>query len=246
MLERHSLLLAHPDDDLVFMSPTLIHVLRAGHAVQSIYLTAGDAGLGEKYWMPREAGIAAAYTEACGVRDFTVRTHGKIATRASADGRVHLHFLRLPDGMLDAKGSAQSGHTSLTQLWTGACAQLYALDGSACYTRSQLLAQLEELLKKHTPQVLHMLNPGPLAAREHPDHQAAGLFAQAAAQGLDSPPALRAYVGSNSPQRPANVDLSDLHDKQRVFATYARFDDAIDVDDNIYIPMLAREYLAGP
>ena len=244
MRERHSLILAHPDDDLVFMCPTLLQVLRAGHAVQSIYLTAGDAGRPQDYWLAREAGMVAAYAEACGLHaeHFVQEVQGNVASRTAAAGRIRLNFLRLPDGMLDAQGSAPSGHTSLPQLWQGRCATLQALDHSARYTRERLLARLVELLQEQVPHTLHMLNPGPLAPREHPDHQAAALFAQAAAAALSTPPQLRAYVGSNSPTQPANVGAAALAEKQRVFAAYARFDTEIDRENNIYQPMLAREY----
>ena len=49
---------AHQDDDLIFMSPSLLNDVASGVGVWTVYLTAGDAGLGEDYWRGREEGGA--------------------------------------------------------------------------------------------------------------------------------------------------------------------------------------------
>lgn len=58
---------AHPDDDLIFMSPDLLHDVQENACVRTVYVTAGDAGLGEAYWRNREVGTRAAYAEMAGV-----------------------------------------------------------------------------------------------------------------------------------------------------------------------------------
>src|SRR5262245_7566617 len=45
---------AHEDDDLLFLSPDILHAIQAGDTcVRTVYLTAGDAGNDESYWSGR-------------------------------------------------------------------------------------------------------------------------------------------------------------------------------------------------
>src|SRR5258705_4526894 len=44
---------AHEDDSLLFQSPALLRDIQSGHCVQSVFLTAGDAGEGQSYWGAR-------------------------------------------------------------------------------------------------------------------------------------------------------------------------------------------------
>src|SRR5690348_13322199 len=59
---------AHPDDDLLFLSPDLLRAIQAGGNVRTVYMTAGDGGLhASSYWQDRESGVRAAYAEMAGV-----------------------------------------------------------------------------------------------------------------------------------------------------------------------------------
>jgi LmbE family N-acetylglucosaminyl deacetylase len=60
---------AHPDDDLLFLSPDLLDALRSGDDVRTVYLTAGDAGRAQEYWRGRTLGVGAAYATLLGVPD---------------------------------------------------------------------------------------------------------------------------------------------------------------------------------
>nr|OQO23502.1 hypothetical protein B0A51_12418 [Rachicladosporium sp. CCFEE 5018] len=53
-------IVAHQDDDLLFLNPSLLRAVRAGRDIITVYLTAGDAGRPEPYWRGREAGVRAA------------------------------------------------------------------------------------------------------------------------------------------------------------------------------------------
>ena len=241
---RHSYVVAHPDDDLVFMSPTLLDVLSLAHPVQVIYLTAGDAGQDAAYWGARERGIVAAYAAATHGEpaSFTTARHDDVVVCSSQEQHVTLAFLRLPDGMLDGRGSSTYGNESLTQLWEGALATIASVDGHARYTQQRLSDLISACVSKFAPDVLHTLNPAPLPAGEHADHRSAALFALRAWKRLTPRPAIRFYMGSNSPSVPANVDGAALNRKKRIFHTYAAFDSAIAATGSIYEPMLEREY----
>src|SRR5215213_5329561 len=78
-------IVAHEDDDLLFMSPDLPASIRRGNTVETVYLTAGDADAGEAYWRGREDGIRAAYARMAGVENrwnqSAVRIAGKSVRR---------------------------------------------------------------------------------------------------------------------------------------------------------------------
>ena len=44
-------IVAHEDDDLIFISPDLLHAIQAGATVRTVYVTAGDDGMSASYWM---------------------------------------------------------------------------------------------------------------------------------------------------------------------------------------------------
>lgn len=56
-------IVAHQDDDLLFLSPDLINDIASGRSVRTVFLTAGDAGNGRDYWISRQAGSQAAYSK---------------------------------------------------------------------------------------------------------------------------------------------------------------------------------------
>ncbi len=60
-------IVAHEDDDLLFLSPDLLHAIQSGRTVRTIIVTAGDAGDGASYWQSRESGSMAAYAQMSGV-----------------------------------------------------------------------------------------------------------------------------------------------------------------------------------
>ena len=63
---RELRIVAHQDDELLFMNPDLLESLHAGHCVRTVYLTAGDAGKGVAYASTRDAGMRAVYAEMAG------------------------------------------------------------------------------------------------------------------------------------------------------------------------------------
>ena len=102
---------AHEDDDLLFMNPDLLHAIQQGDCVRTIYLTAGDAGSSKFYWLGRERGSEAAYALLGGIADeWTTQTvkfgnhrFGTVATPVHSD-RLSVAFMHLPDGKPDGQG----------------------------------------------------------------------------------------------------------------------------------------------
>ncbi len=95
---------AHEDDDLLFRVPDLVNDIQAGCAAQTVFLTAGDAGGSQTFWLNREAGIRASYAYMAGTADSWSYSQpliaGKQAHRFTLAGapNVSVTFLCPPDG----------------------------------------------------------------------------------------------------------------------------------------------------
>ena len=117
---------AHQDDDILFQSPGLLRTIASGRCVRTVFVTAGDDGKSRSYWEGREAGAQAAYAQLAGVADaweeatLDANGHTLALKTLTAQPRVSLVFMRLPDGGLTGGGFASHGNQSLRKLWTSA------------------------------------------------------------------------------------------------------------------------------
>ena len=68
---RYAQVVAHPDDDLLFMNPDLLSSVRSGAETSTIYLTSGESDVRppEPYAASRRAGSRAAFAAMAGVAD---------------------------------------------------------------------------------------------------------------------------------------------------------------------------------
>jgi LmbE family N-acetylglucosaminyl deacetylase len=232
---------AHQDDDLIFMSPCLMEDLTSGVGVWTVYVTAGDAGQGEVYWRGREGGERAAYS-AMGTpawRDETLRVAERdVAFSVSADGRVRLVFLRLPDGGCLSREQAPS--RALDRMWGGE--DVDTVDGSNKYTREGLITTLAEVIRLARADVVSTHDPeGWVAGCDHIDHLYTGLFAVEAARRKGAYPML--FMGYNSDLKPPNLPDVTYHRKRAVFEVYARHDPMIPSPlDALYEGWLKRSF----
>ncbi len=128
-------IVAHEDDDLLFCSLDIMHDVRAGRCVTTIYVTAGDANRGPSYWQSRETGVKAAYAEIAGVRNtWTVADAGlpghpvPVLTLARLP-RISLAFMRLPDGFPSGSGGSLHSYESLQKLWLRQISAIHPVDG---------------------------------------------------------------------------------------------------------------------
>ncbi len=225
---------AHPDDDLLFLSPDLLHDVQARRCSVTVYLTAGDAGRGPSRWLHRERGARAAYAQMAGVDDTWSASEVTVAgTRLHLETLVEapeisLIFLRLPDGAPSGSGYPRHGHQSLRRLWEGAISTVTAVDGSARHTSMSLTATLAALLARYQPAVIRTLDhSASFGSGDHADHLASARFAGAASQAYRSPHTLVAYAAYPAVEQPPNVSGADLAAKRAAFAAYARHDDAL-------------------
>jgi LmbE family N-acetylglucosaminyl deacetylase len=223
---------AHPDDDLFFLSPDVVHDLRAGGSVVAVYVTSGDAGRLDRYWRGRERGIKAAYARMTGVADRWSTRRVSIGSAVMTEAvllerpAVRLCFLRLPDGGMEGTGTSRSGPVSLQGLLDGTAPVLWTVETPArAYSRSALLDVLGRFVTESQPAVVRTLDhAGAWGDGDHSDHHAVARLLVAARDRFAPDVRVVGYVGYPVRDLPVNVDGTDLTAKAEALAAYAPFD----------------------
>ncbi|AKV03926.1 Rhs family protein [Labilithrix luteola] len=225
---------AHQDDDLLFLSPDIGAAIADPQAALTIYLTAGDAGRTDPtYYLERENGVLAAYASLAGAKnphwtETTMTVHGHpLLVRTLAEATVSIVFMRLPDGGGDGNGYPTSLGTydgSLRRLWRGEIPSLSAVDDSTSYDREDLVETLEELFVTAQPSRISTLDASGAFGSDHSDHVHAALFTSAATP--DGVP-LRLYRGYNIRREVPNLAADESSSKWNAFLAYAAHDSAI-------------------
>ncbi|WCD92916.1 PIG-L family deacetylase [Microbacterium sp. nov. GSS16] len=225
---RSLTIVAHQDDDLLFMNPDIQHDLDAGACVTTVFLTAGDVGMPTSYWQEREAGPRAAYAHMLGLAPETAwqlqnRTYAgrSVATAALAGGRSAFIYLRLPDGGIQGNGTAGTGNQSLMRLWTGAIPSISAVDASQTYTLPQLIETLAAVVSQVQPQVIRTQDARP-EQNNHSDHTAGSTIALQALFGFTGE--VRSYQDYGVVSQAPNVADADLVRKIETLRSYAAHD----------------------
>jgi LmbE family N-acetylglucosaminyl deacetylase len=224
-------IVAHEDDDLLFLSPDLLHSVQGGGKVRTIFTTASDDGMSSTYWQSLEKGSQAAYAQMAGVPNTWTKTDAGIAGHPmplytlNGNTNISLIFMRLPDGNLDGSGFPSTGNQSLQKLWTGSISTIKAVDGSSSYTKASLISTLTSLMTAFQPSQIRTQDyAGSYGDGDHSDHHTTAYLTQAAQQNYTTAHTLTGYYEYNDSQLPANVSGSDLTAKQKAFYTYGPFD----------------------
>jgi LmbE family N-acetylglucosaminyl deacetylase len=234
---------AHEDDDVLFMDPDLQHDIQAGKCVRSVYLTAGDAGASKLYWISRQLGAEASYGAMLGLQKAvwdqqTVRLGaGRYVTVASPHGnsKISLIFFGLPDGNLQGEGFESQQDQSLTKLYGGRIGTMQSVDGQSSFSAQQLVGDLSRLMGAYEPAYVRTQADVPSAMYpDHSDHIATGKFAAEAVSTYDSEhfgnsvaiPVLR-YIGYPVHGYAQNVAGDDLVQKENAFLAYAQYDGGV-------------------
>jgi LmbE family N-acetylglucosaminyl deacetylase len=234
---------AHPDDDLLFMSPDLAHDIRRGEGVTTVVLSAGEGHAGIKdthnplaYVAQRRQGLHRAYAAMAGVRDGwrveTVRS-GRVRVEVhtlTARTNVHLAFLSLPDGR-DPR--AHIGRRAIAQLEADhrstKCASTVTPKHSPyahCYTHADVVRALVTLFQRFHPAVVRTQDPSPDSryTADHTDHVATARFTTEAVGGYGRPLVQVDYRDYNLSDTSVNLGRADRTAKQRYFADYRAYD----------------------
>jgi LmbE family N-acetylglucosaminyl deacetylase len=235
-------IVAHQDDDLLFMNPDLIHDIRAGHCIRTIYLTAGDAGSSQLYWLGRERGSENAYSTMLGTKQTWIERQIRVAdnqyvTIANPMGnkRISLIFMHLPDGNIKGQGFAASQFQNLAKLESGKIPQIHTVYSGSSYTLPQLTNTLVQLMLTYQPTEIRTQSSIPgHQYPDHSDHMAVGRIAESAHQQYEQQQyegyvkiPVRHYMGYPTHEQPADITGEDLAAKQAAFFAYAQFDKAV-------------------
>lgn len=233
-------IVAHQDDDLLFINPDLLHYIDNKHCVRTVYVTSGDDGQGSQYWLDREKGSEAAYNSMLGLSQDTVwaqRTlkiaDGEFATVVNPKGNrdVSILFLRLPDGNLTGKGFKSVGYSSLANLMSGKQTTIKSVDDQSAYTTDTLKKSLTTLMEIYTPNIINTQIPTNLSKQyaDHSDHLTVGRYVdEAFAQYANkSQVILKHYIGYPERQYSENVSGPDLDRSTDAFLAYALHDKSV-------------------
>ncbi|GLZ29066.1 hypothetical protein Lesp02_12560 [Lentzea sp. NBRC 105346] len=261
-------IIAHSDDDLLFINPDIQPAILAGNPVRTIMLTAdefnGTSNLtreqlsaqlhdGQRNAYAFLAGVPSQWTKsklAVAGTDLTV----ELNTLTGAP-HVQLVYLNLPDG-------GDSRHEdALTKLWQGATYVTSTIIPTGCpvnflqyYNQSDVHNVLLGLLRQFQPTVVRTQDPFPDDARfggslpEHLDHKAAAKFAQKAVKAYQGPTArpyalLTRYRCYNTQKAPANVPAA-LRDPKT--AAYQKYKAKDPLTGGVFDSNLARNYERWP
>lgn len=246
---------AHEDDDLLFMNPDLQTSIDAQKCLTTVFVTAGDAGASESYSHERIRGSQAAYSYMYNLPNVwqtrKVLVQDKSVTVANLQGapRLSLVFLNLPDGSPSGKGFKSREHASLARLRYGMMTHMRPIEGQGIYDRHGLEQTLLTLMNRYYPEEVRTQNfSSNWHDGDHSDHHAVGYFTRQAFEHYNANATLVSYAGYPVRSYPANVSGSVLANKEGAFFAYANYDGAactsVDVCNNAtaYGQYLPRQY----
>lgn len=216
---------AHPDDDLLFMSPDLAAAIASGTPTVTVVMTAGQlSGNGAtdgQRARNRQKGLQDAYASMAGLvpvgdqsewtGDLLMAAGYQLERYTLGDTDVHLVFLALRDGGL---ASLYANTPHLTVVTTGGLgAPQYG------YNRADVIDTLTALTASYEPAQIRSLDPLPesrYAPTDHADHTASAKFVADAGIGIP----VVAYRGYSIGSVPANLDPATAADKLAAFNAY--------------------------
>ena len=235
-------IVAHQDDDLLFMNPSLIHDIRFGYCIRTIYLTAGDAGNNSPYWLSREKGSEAAYNYMLGGSQIwvqhTIRLPGGqyvSLDQPVKNSKISLIFMHLPDGNLKGQGFPATNFESISQLLYGKLASINTVDRQSTYTSQQLIDGLTAFMTTYLPtQIRTQADYVSTRYPDHSDHITTGKYVTLAHKAFETKQyadqvqiPITFYIGYPIHGFTNNVFGQDLTDKVNTFLAYAKYDGSV-------------------
>ena len=250
-------IVAHPDDDLLFMNPDIANSIAAGDVSTTVYLTSGDAGGEAAYWQGRETGIKAAYALMAGSDDWVdeivpiVHNDSQfdlVSSFLESAPEVRLYFLRIPDGAGLIEDPLD--YDSLGQLEIGTRLSVDSVDGQASYTREDLVNVLTGLMQAHEPAAFRLqVSDGESAIGEHTDHIHTTEFALEGLDGFQGANDYHVhhYVNYQTEDMEPNLTQAEALFSLQVMQAYGAHDPAV-TDSNgnllpVYVEWSMRQYI---
>jgi LmbE family N-acetylglucosaminyl deacetylase len=198
-------IVAHPDDDLLFMQPDLWRDLDSGQSLVTVYVTAGQAKKSVQYAESRQRAVLNGYALASGASTWncgSVLISDRTAERCSAvgsKGDITLLFLGLPDG-----GPVGDFPGSLLSLWQNGSTAKTVARTTQPYNQQDLVRVLASILQQTQPKQVMTLDVMAIHGEDHSDHLLVGAATIAAvAQARTAAPVI-AFRGYNIANEPIN------------------------------------------
>ncbi|SIT42846.1 putative carbohydrate-binding protein [Paraburkholderia ribeironis] len=218
---------AHLDDDLLFVDPAINERLDAGWCVTTVHLIGGANGADFAYVQTRERASRLAYARMAGVPDEWAESNiplaGKLVHQMvlKAKPQVRLLELRLPGG------GVRGGRVPLGLLWEQrATLFTYPMNGDGTgrvkYDRDSLSATLRAILAQASQ--IYTLNPDTVPFIEHPDHIFAARITRHVAQTLGKSVPIVYHVTYPTGGWPANLAPAEVQRKRDIVASYFSID----------------------
>jgi LmbE family N-acetylglucosaminyl deacetylase len=225
-------MVAHEDDDLLFMNPDINSQIQSGDCVRVVYLTAGDDGGAAFYWLDRQEGSETAYSTMIGQMNNWIERTVEIAPNEYAtlatpsdNSKVSLLFMHLPDGNLAGQGFKTYGYQSIHKLYSGTIGTINSVDGQSHYTKPQLTGALSTIINFYKPNQLWTQSSYVDSSADHSDHGTTGKFATAAVLGSNNTSlSTTYYMGYQMNALPSDLNQTDQSNKQTIFKQYAEHD----------------------
>ncbi len=223
-------IVAHADDWQLFMCPNVYNDIVAQQSkVIIIITTAGDAGLGEKFWKAREEGTKSSLEFCLSASGKFLSSGGvKIFNEHSVNywkiNNATVYFLRLPDGGLDGNGFEASNFQSLSKLRSENIHSITATDHSTTYKNWQdFFTTLEKIIDDESNGIekkwLNYINPDATKnLNDHADHIATGHALQS--MNIISQMQQALYTGYTVSSTNKKLNNAELFWKAGMFAAY--------------------------
>ncbi|HEY0988656.1 MAG TPA: PIG-L family deacetylase [Kofleriaceae bacterium] len=198
-------IVAHQDDDLLFMQPDLYDAVKRGTGVTNVYVTAGNGRHGRDFSERRYDGLMTAYSAIAGANDWScgwIRVGSNEVEHCRLESaKVSLLFLGYPDGGKDGELAL-----SLLHLWEGKVPRAPAVSfGPATYDRPTLIAVLSDIIGYTQPTTIRTLEIASTHGHDHSDHMLVGALAVLAIARSSVDAELISYRGYNINDEPPNA-----------------------------------------
>ncbi|MFM0208804.1 PIG-L family deacetylase [Paraburkholderia sediminicola] len=218
---------AHLDDDLLFVDPAISERLDAGWCITTVHLIGGANGADFTYVQTRERASRLAYARMAGVPDEWIETNIPIAGKLvhqmvlKAKPQVRLLEFRLPGG------AVRGGRVPLGLLWEQhATLSTYPMNADGTvrvqYDRASLSATLKTILAEASQ--IYTLNPDTVPFLEHPDHIYSARITRHVAQTLDKSVPIVYHITYPTGDWPGNVPAAEVQRKRDIVASYFSVD----------------------
>ncbi|HTL37430.1 MAG TPA: FG-GAP-like repeat-containing protein [Kofleriaceae bacterium] len=245
-------IVAHQDDDLIFMQPDVLEAVKRGDGVTNVYVTAGNGTKGVDRAENRYSGLMEAYALAANATAWKcgyIEIAGHTAEHCRLDERrVSLVFLAYPDG-----GKEGELEPSLLHLWEGSTTNVETISRETSrYDREQLVATVAQIIRITQPSLVRTLEVASTHGRDHSDHMLVGALTVLALARANSNAELLSYRGYETSTEPANKIPPIFTAAFDVLARYeacvagcAPCGDACTTIDASHVAWLSRRYAVG-